>query len=103
MAGCGFFESKRKQGLTRMLSKKPQLDFKERARCGFFETKREAKDMAGLTWFQRNHTKTTGLVSLKPQKNHRLGCGFKETKKESTTWLTLKESTEKPQAYFQSE
>ena len=25
-----------------------------------------------------------GLVSKKPHKNHTLGCGFKETKKEST-------------------
>ena len=46
--GCAFFESKRKQESTRMVSKKPQLAFKERARCGFFETKREAKESVSL-------------------------------------------------------
>ena len=34
---------------------------------------------------------TLGLVSKKPQKNHSLGCGFKETKKETT---------EKPQPWL---
>ena len=67
MVRCGFFawfqrnHTKRKVKLTRMVSKKPQLGFKERlaslgfkekARCGFFETKREAKDMNPLPGFQ---------------------------------------------------
>ena len=63
-----------------------------------------------LACFQRKHRKTRRLVVVskkqkkKPQKNQTLGCGFKETKKETTekplAWLWFQRNQKRNHSWF---
>ena len=91
-AWCGFFETKQRNHTKHDLKDKklPDLSLK----------KRSVKDGATqeMGWFQRNHRKTTGWLSKKPenhstwfQRKHRrwvASHGFKE----STAWFQRKRS-----------